>query len=75
MNTIYCELCKQDFDSQQYDVHIKSHLETGPIPAPIEHMPASDSNFIPEVEKDEFGNKKPTSYKQKPYVPLSDYEG
>ncbi len=76
MDKMYCDLCKQDFDSQQYDVHIKSHLSTGPIPAPATHtLPLSDNDFIPEIEKDEYGKRKPTQYKQKPYIPLSDFEG
>jgi len=81
MEKIYCDLCKQEFESDQYDVHIKAHLSIlpGPIPAPAERMtelmPAEDSNFIPEVEYNEYGKKKPTPYKQRPHIPSSDFEG
>lgn len=80
MEKLYCELCKQEFENSQYDVHIKSHLDTGPIPAPaervsIEMLPPEQSDFIPHVEHDEFGKRKPTPYRQKPYIPTSDFEG
>lgn len=82
MDKIYCDLCKQEFDGDQYDVHIKSHLSSGPIPAPasrniaLEKLPPEDSNFIPELEHDPItGKKKPTPYRQAPYIPSSDFEG
>lgn len=41
----------------------------------VEHLPPEDSEFIPEIEYDETGKKKPSQYKQRPYVPTSEFEG
>lgn len=41
----------------------------------FEKMREEDSDFIPHVEFDEYGKKKRDRFMQKPYEPISEYEG
>lgn len=73
MNRFQCDICKEEIEGDRYDAHLKSHLPNGPIA--VEKMSPDDSNFIPEIEKDENGRKRHTQYQQKPYKPLTEFEG
>jgi hypothetical protein len=66
MGQFYCQICKKEFNDDQYDLHVKPHVGL---------LPVDDSNFIPEVEIDDSGKIKPRPYQQKPYEPLTDFGG
>lgn len=71
MENFYCKICDVRFTRKNdYDNHMHLHNANEAIP-----VLADSQEFIPEVERDESGKIKPGVFRQRPYKPLSEYEG
>ena len=64
-----CNICEEDYRTKaEFEAHMGKHVA-------IEKMPADDSNFIPEIQRDENGIVKPRPYRQSSWEPSTDFGG
>lgn len=66
---LYCTICDEYFDTI---IDLESHMAQH---SAVEKMPEDDSNFIPEITRDDNGRVKPRPYHQGKWQPTADEWG